>query len=269
MKKLSINFENVLSVMEEFNISVIEALIKLKSVGITSLDVQYERLLDKKVFVKDILMSGLSVESIFSVCPFHEFNNVQKALKMVDFACENKIKEISLTSEIAPLPYTQKEIDNLKSNLRRVVKYASALGVSVAIKNVGDKNSPCKEEKDTLDILKSVKGLKLIFDSGDFLLNEVKPAEILKSLAPYVQRLYINDRKIGDSTSDYIEFTTKGNPSYVAITGTGDLECLEVYNKIKEYNNSLPIVLEFPKLEKNIFNKIEKSAMYVYTEMNL
>ena len=43
--------------------------------------------------------------------------------------------------------------------------------------------------------------------------------------------------------------------------------CLEVYKVIKESCKDIPIVLEFPALEKNLFDKIEKSAMYVYTEM--
>ena len=175
MKKLGINFENALSVMEEFNISALDALRKLKNVGITSLDVKYERLIDKNLYLKDILISGLNIESIYSICPFHEFNNVQKALKMVDFACENKIKEIMFISEIKSNPYTEEEIDNLKSNLRRVVKYASAFGVSIGIENVGNKNYPCNGKENTLDILKSVKGLKLIFDGGNYMLNEESP----------------------------------------------------------------------------------------------
>ena len=269
MKKLGVNFENVLSVMEEFNIDAYNALIKLKNVGITSLDVKYERLIGENSYMKEILMSGLSIESLFSVCPFHEYNNVQKALKMVDFAFENKIKEIMFITEIKPLPYTEEEISNLKKNLRRVVKYASVFGILIGIENVGDKNYPLKDINGTLDILKSVKGLKLIFDGGNYLLNEVKPIEVVDSLASYVQRYHIKDRKIGDLGSGFNELTTMGNPSYVAVTGEGDSDCLEVYKTIKKYYEDVPIVIEFPAPEKNLFNKIEKSAMYVYTEMML
>lgn len=267
MKKLGINFENVLSVMEEFNIGATEALNKLKNVGITSLDVKYERLVENNLYLKDILISGLNIESIFSFCPFHELNNVQKALKMVDFAFENRIKEIMFISEIKATPYLKEDIISVKKNLRRVVKYASAFGVSIGIENVGNKNYPCKAIEDTLDILKSVKGLKLVFDGGNFMLNEVRPIEAIKSLAPYVQRYHIKDRKLCNSSSDFNEITTYGNSSFVAVAGTGDSDCLEVYNMIKKYYNEVPIVLEFPALEKNLFDKIEKSAMYVYTEM--
>ncbi len=269
MIKLGVNFENVLSVMEEFNIDAYSALNKLKNVGITSLDVKYERLLGKDSYMKEILMSGLYIESLFSICPFHEYNNVQKALKMVDFAFENKIKEIMFITEIKSTSYSEEEISNLKKNLRRVVKYATSFGISIGIENVGNENYPCKDENDTLDILKSVKGLKLIFDGGNFLLNEVKPIDAVRSLAPYVQRYHIKDRKLGNSSSDFNEITTCGNSSYVAVTGEGDSDCLEVYKVIKEYNKDVPIVLEFPALENNLFNKIEKSAMYVYTEMML
>ena len=44
MNKLGINFENVLSIKDELNITVLDALKKLKSMGISSLDVKFERL---------------------------------------------------------------------------------------------------------------------------------------------------------------------------------------------------------------------------------
>ena len=54
---------------------------------------------------------------------------------------------------------------------------------------------------------------------------------------------------------------------FLSIFGNRSLLEKQVYNEIKKYYNDVPIVLEFPALEKNLFDKIEKSAMYVYTEM--
>ena len=51
MRKLGINFENVLSVKEELNINLLQTLNKLKSVGITSLDVKYERLVGENSYL--------------------------------------------------------------------------------------------------------------------------------------------------------------------------------------------------------------------------
>ena len=94
MKKLGINFENVLTISQEFNIDVLSALYKVKNLGITSLDVKYERLIGENSYYKDIISSGLTIESLWGFCPFNDKDNVRKALEMVDFAYGKKIKEI-------------------------------------------------------------------------------------------------------------------------------------------------------------------------------
>ena len=269
MKKLGINFENVLSVKEELNINVLQTLYKLKSVGITSLDVKYERLVGENSYLKEILISGLSVGSIFAFCPFLEQDNIQKAIEIVDFAIEYKVKEIMFLPEFKKGGYTKDDLQNAKQNLRRVVKYAEPFEISIGIENVGSKDYPFFDEQTTLDVLKSVKGLHLVFDGGNFLLSGENPLSSIYSLAPYVQRYHLKDRKLGETLSDFNEMTTDGKPSYVAVLGEGDCECLKVYENIKEYFLEVPLVLEFPFGEKDLFSKIEKSAMYVHTEMFL
>ncbi len=253
MKKLGINFENVLAIKEELNINVLQTLYKLKSIGITSLDVKYERLIGENSYLKEILISGLSVDSIFAFCPLGEQNNYKKALEIVDFAVEYKVKQIMLLPEFIDGGYDETKLSNVKQNLRRIVKYAEAFDVSIGIENVGDKNYPFSDEKSTLDVLKSVKGLHLIFDGGNFLSYGVDPLSAVHSLAPYVQRYHLKDFSINENS--------------VLAVGQGDCNCLKVYENIKQFYPAVPLVLEFPFGEKNIFENVEKSAMYVYTEM--
>lgn len=267
MKKLGINFENVLAIKEELNINVLQTLYKLKSIGITSLDVKYERLIGENSYLKEILISGLSVDSIFAFCPLGEHNNYKKALEVVDFAVEYKVKQIMLLPDFIDGGYNEAKLFNLKQNLRRIVKYAEAFDVSIGIENVGSKNYPFSDESSTLDVLKSVKGLHLIFDGGNFLLCDVDPLLAVHSLAPYVQRYHLKDRAIKDSFNDFIEPTTSGKNSCVLAVGEGDCNALKVYENIKEFFPAVPLVLEFPFAETNIFEKVEKSAMYVHTEM--
>ncbi len=269
MKKLGINFENVLAIKEELNINVLQTLYKLKSIGITSLDVKYERLIGENSYLKEILISGLSVDSIFAFCPLGEQNNLKKALEIVDFAVEYKVKQIMFLPEFINGGYDELAVYNLKQNLRRVVKYAETFDVSIGIENVGVKNYPFNDEASTLDVLKSVKGLHLIFDGGNFLLYDVDPLTAVSSLAPYVQRYHLKDRSLSVCLDDFTEDTVSGKKSTVAEAGKGDCSLLKVYENIKQFFPAVPLVLEFPFGEKNIFEKVEKSAMYVHTEMFL
>ena len=137
MKKLGINFENVLTIAEEFNIDILSALYKVKNLGITSLDVKYDRVTGENNYIKEIISSGLTMESLWGFCPFNDKDNVQKALAMVDFAYSNNIKEIMFLSDFINGGYSEEDVSNVKKNLRRVVKYASAFGVQINIENVG------------------------------------------------------------------------------------------------------------------------------------
>ena len=68
MNKLGINFENVLSIKAELNITLLETLKKLKSIGVSSLDVKFERLTGENSYMKEILSSGIGIGSVFSFC---------------------------------------------------------------------------------------------------------------------------------------------------------------------------------------------------------
>lgn len=265
MNKIGINFENVLAVKEELNITLFETLNKLKSLGITSLDVKYERLVEETVYFKDIIVSGMSIDSVFAFCPLYEQNNVAKALEIIDFLAENKIKEFMIIAGFVDGGYTKEQIANLKQNLRRIVKYAENFGVLVGIENVGNPNSPVKTAKETEEILKSVKGLHLVFDGGNYLLADENPLNAL-SFAPFVQRLHLKDRSLS-ILNGFIENTLKGVPSSVVALGEGDTFVKKTFEEISKYYPAVPLVIEFPALEKTLYAKIEKSAMYIHTEL--
>ncbi len=255
MNKLGINFENVLAIKDELNISVLQALNKLKSVGYCSLDVKYERLIGENSYMKEILISGMSIGSIFSFCPLHEKDNLQKTLSMVDLCAEYKIKEIMLITDILSGGYSTEQIFNLKQNLRRIVKYAENFDVSIGIENVGNPDYPMKTAIQTLDVLKSVKGLHLIFDGGNFYMVGENVVEASKLLAPYVQRYHLKD---------YIPCEN----GFTAVTvGEGNSDCLTAFENIKEFYEKVPLVVEFPFKDTKIYDAVEKSALYVLTEM--
>ncbi|MBO5926113.1 MAG: sugar phosphate isomerase/epimerase [Clostridia bacterium] len=267
MKNLGINFENVLSIKEELNITTLEALKKIKDLGFSSLDVKYERLVENNLNIKDILSAGFTISSIFSFCPFFENDNIQKALKMVDFAFENKIKEIMFLSDFKKGGYTLEDAKNVKKNLRRVVNYASGFNVIINIENVGNIEFPFNDVKTTLDYLESVKGLGLVFDDGNFILNDVNPLEAIKVLSPYVRRYHLKNRVLKNSEVDFVETTSSGVKSFVASLGEYNATASEVYNVIKKHFSNVPLVIEFPALEKKLYEKVKKSAMYAHTEI--
>lgn len=255
MNKLGINFENVLSIQGELNITVLETLKKLKLMGVSSLDVKFERLTGENSYMKEIITSGIGIGSVFSFCALYEKDNLQKALSMIDLCAEYKIKEIMLLTDILQGGYSSDQIFNLKQNLRRIVKYAENFGVTIGVENVGNHDYPIKTIEQTLDILKSVKGLHLIFDGGNYYMMGEDVVEASKLLAPYVQRYHLKDCVLFDN-----EYKT------VAV-GDGNSSCKQVFEILKEFYPNVPLVIEFPFKDTGIYNAVEKSCTYVLTEI--
>ena len=255
MNKLGINLENVLSIKAELNITLLETLKKLKSIGVSSLDVAFERLTGENSYMKEILASGIGIGSVFSFCALYQKDNLQKALSMIDLCYEYKIKEIMILTDILQGGYSSEQIFNLKQNLRRIVKYAENFGVSIGVENVCNNDYPIKTAKQTLDLLKSVKGLHLIFDGGNYYAVGEDVIEASKLLAPYVQRYHLKD-------------LVKFENGYKAVAvGDGNSSCKQVFEVLKEYYSSVPLVIEFPFKDTFVYNAVEKSCTYVLTEI--
>ena len=255
MNKVGVNFENVLTLKEELNLNLIETLSKLKSLGITSLDVKYERLTGENSYLKEILISNLNVGCVFVFCPLYNRNNLQKALKVIDFCAEYKIGEIMLITDFLPNGYGEEDVNNFKQNLRRIVKYAQNFGIVIGVENVGVSGYPVQTLKQTLDILKSVKGLNLIFDGGNYLASGEDVLLASKELAPFVQRLHLKNLKFDSGLLI---------PSAV---GDGNIDYLSVFNEVKKFYPAVPLVIEFPFEHKSVLSLLEKSTLYVHTEM--
>lgn len=263
MNKIGINFENVLAIKKELKLTLLETLSKLKALGITSLDVNYDRLVVDGYY-KDILVSGLEIGSIFYVLHLDVANNCQTALNMIDYCFNHKIKEIMVLSTFKT--YSQEDISNLKQNLRRIVKYADNFGVKIAIENVGKQGYFASDIEGTLSVLKACKGLGLVFDGGNFTLCDVNAHSAVKELAPYVTRYHLKDRAYRLETGALLEKTVAGKDSSVVSVGEGDSYALECFNEIKNFYPNVPLVIEFPFTQENIFNAVEKSAIYIQTE---
>lgn len=253
--KLSVNFENVLRISTELNLDISKTLLRLKSIGISSLDVDFKRLVGENSYMKEIIISGITIGSVISVCPLHEKDNLQIALSTVDFCAEYKIKEITIVAQPISSKFSELQIFNLKQNLRRIVKYAENFGVTIAIKNLNEDNYPIKTANEASDVLKSVKGLRLVFDGGNFITSGQDLIDASNILAPYAQRYTIKD------------FSCLDGELRVVSVGDGNCKCKEVFDIFKEFYPKIPLVIEFPLSDNIIYERVENSATYVLTEI--
>lgn len=266
MKKLAINFENVLSVKADLSKTLNETFKYMKNAGISALDVKYERFFEDPNLYSEILIAGMTVSSVFYMGDLGLADNYTKELEIIDFCADHKIGDIMLLTK----PCLSENIDkdkylfNLKQNLRRIVNYAKIYGVKIGIENFGKRDSVFSSVEDVKDILNSVKGLYLVYDSGNFFLANENPYDAFVTFKDKISRVHIKDRGFAKGDGRYEQPDVNGNLTAVFPLGEGGSEVCKILNEIGDFE----CCLEFDFLSNNLLEDIEKSAIYCLSEGN-
>ncbi len=253
MAKLGINYENVINVSKECNLSIQDVLKSLRLQGFETLDVMYDRFLQDKSLLSTIIVSGFEIASVFYVGDLKVSNNYSTELQIIDFCSSNNIKDVMLlTKPIANGDDEEKCIFNIKQNLRHIVKYSKQFNVRVSIENFGDNLSFYSSPKKVLDILKGVKDLYLVFDGGNFYKSQESVIEGINLLKPYVSRVHLKD------------FDQNYNPITL-----NDGNC-EIEKTIVEFTNSVSsFTIEYPFDCLTVDEIVKNSALYFLTRGDL
>ncbi len=253
MKKLGINYENVINISKECNLSIKETLKELKLQGYNTLDVLYNRFLEDKSLISTILVSGFEIASVFYVGNLKIANNYSTEIEIIDFCASNNVKDIMLlTKPLSCDDDSEKCLFNVKQNLRRIVKYSNQYGVRISIENFGDAFSFYNSPKKVLDVLKSVKDLYLVFDGGNFYKSNEDVLEGINLLKPYVSRVHLKD------------YDQNFKP-----TAIGYGNCF-IDKTIIEFNESVTsFTVEYPFDDLTVSEIVKNSALYFLTREDI
>lgn len=266
MYKLGINFENVLAVAKELNVSVSEALNRLKLIGVSALDVEYSRLSGENSYLNDIVASRTEIKCVYFMADFAGEASVISQMKVVDFCEEYGIKNVMFLTK--PNSNAGGSEKTLKHNLRKIVNYARTFDICVSIENFGLENSYFSTVKRLKDLVKSVKNLTLTFDSGNFLLAGVDPNEAYDELRYYVSRVHLKNRSHTPSAGAVAVADINGNDSYTTAIFSGSANLEEFIKKVTSDYKVIDFMLEFNFTDSALFENIEQSAVDFYTVVN-
>lgn len=268
MKKLAINYENVLTIKNDLNRTLNETFKLLKNVGISSLDVRYDRFFENKSLYSEILIAGMSVSSVFYVGDLGISENYAKEMEIVDFCAEHKIPYVMLLTKpkYDKVEDKDKYLSNIKQNLRRIVNYANIYNIKVGIENFGVSNSVFSSLENVKNILNSVRGLYIVFDSGNFFLAGENPYECYKALEDRISKVHLKDRGLSDDKGRSEQISVSGEATCVYPLGEGGSNVLEILNRMKETGVFYECSLEFDFTAHDFYEDVEKSAIYYYSE---
>ncbi len=256
--ELGINFNSVLALKNNDNITLAESLKKLKNLGITAVDIEYSQIKNEE-YAKTLLLNNYKVSTVYTFGKLGKHLDYSKELEVIDFCSQNSIKSVMFLTEFEE---NENFLKDVKSNLRRIVNYAKNLNVTVMIENFST-NKLFSTVEGLEDILKSVKNLKLLYDSGNFILAEEDPFTALQKLYPFVYKVHLKDR---DFKKDYLGSTMQlsvfKKETYVYPLGEGISKIYDIIAFFNEKSIKTEFVLE-GYLDGNVYEDIKKSIMNI------
>ena len=203
MYKIGINYATADYIAKKTNTPTLTVLKDLKLNGISTLDVLYDDIKNTNVY-SNALCANLSINSCYSLVDISELDNYSSCLEMIDYCALKRINHIMILPKVDK--GVQNYLFNVKHNLKKIVNYAKTLGIKISIENYG-LNEPFCSIDGVYDVLKSVKGLGLVYDSANFYLSKQDPYLAIQKLLPYVSRVHLKDRgaKIDGDTLAFLD----------------------------------------------------------------
>ena len=185
--KLSVFFLDILHVMEQEKISLREAVLKVRELGFSGVDIEGCELDAYPDAVNIIHDAGMAFSNVYGIYDLVN-GKYDDATELIDHAvnCGAKVAMLIPGSFVAgeiPDPARKSEdvmSDFLSSNkkslralsaIRKTAKYAQERGVTLTVESFGDINSLTAYTAEIKWLLDNISELKFTFDIGNFYLN--------------------------------------------------------------------------------------------------
>ena len=253
MKTLGISYDNVLNIAKQNSYTISQALSLLKLNGYSNVDINYDLICNNAVNLSVIYENGFTISSVILNSNLTSELNVINELNVIDFCLHYNLDNIVIV--LQNFIVNENSLSILKKNLRRIVKYANNFKVKISILNTYSKNNIFNQEQ-ILDLVKSVKGLKVSLDICALYLQNKTPFSSEETFYKFVNKLYINDVKM---TENGIENCSLFN---------GDTGVLQNIKNFKKLDNNIDFtifsILENCEIEKILIN----SALNFLMEIN-
>ena len=264
MYKIGINFQTAKVISETSGEDILSVLKNLKLTGISSLDILYDDLISNNTY-SNILSSGLEISSVYYMGDLSILDSFSNFLKIIDDLYKKRIKNFMV------LPIVSNNIEdnymfNLKHNLKLIVKYAKNFDVQVALENYG-LNEPFSSVLGIKSLLKAVKGIGFVYDSGNFYLAGENPYNAYCELENYITRIHLKDMAISKIKDKFSQKTKNGEDITVYPLGEGDSLIDSILNSALENDGVKEFVLEGVRESDMLVDTIN-SIIYLKTKFN-
>ncbi len=229
---LSVFFDHILQAQGQTGKSLSEILDHISQIGIKAVEINLSYLLQHPETLDLLQVAGLKISCIYETHNFvknadekkqagadatnfdNDFDDdFAKARLHVDTACKVGAKKILVIpgflsekeaqnfsdckdyQKVAKLMDESPAIQNAKSQMKNFCDYAAQKNITVTFEDYDFWTSPCSHANQLLWWFKNVTGLKLTFDTGNFLYSKEGVFQAYDLLKPYIVHVHCKDRE--------------------------------------------------------------------------
>ena len=205
--KTSIFFSHLLQISNDTGLSVIKTLKKAYKLGYKGIDLDYNLISEYK---SDILKSKLKVVSVYAFIDFSEPNYTQTVVNVLD-----SIKGVNCSCLMVVPVKNENSDDGFNDavlGLKKTVELAKNVGVTITVEPFDFENSYTNSFENLKTLLTTIDGLKLTFDTGNFLYDGTSIELAYSQFKDKIHRVHLKDR--------VTSFLTDGDKGFTMQSGT-------------------------------------------------
>ena len=199
--KISVFYEHIAEAVTQTGLSIEEVLQLVKSYGIEGVEIENTRILNDLSVPNNLKDAGIRISCIYGFLNYEQDCSLKEARALVNLASTLQVHNILIIpgfidanlKEFQPELYEEK-LRNMIEYVKQITYVASDCGITVGMEDFDDKNAPFSTAVGLERFAKEVPGLKITFDTGNFLYSEEDALEAYERLKPYIGYVHCKDR---------------------------------------------------------------------------
>lgn len=220
--KISVFAEHIFEATQQENLTFPEILRKVKSFGITGLEVDYGRIASDPMLPEIIKSEGLEIACVYAFFDFPHNKEMDYPKTVVETLKKYEIKRLmAIPGFIERIDTPEKALEDMYFCMNELSALTEKAGIALCLEDFDDEKAVFSTIEGLRGFLENVKGLSCAFDTGNFIYSGESETTAFRELKPYISHLHCKDRSIRACAKEEPKISLKNVPLYSSPVGYG------------------------------------------------
>lgn len=220
--KISVFAEHIFDASQQENLSFSEILKKVKSFGITGLEVDYNRIYGDPMLPEIIKSEELDIACVYAFFDFPHDKAMDYPKKVIENLKKYGIKRLmAIPGFIEKNDNAERALEDMYYCMNELSELAEKAGIALCLEDFDDEKAIFSTTEGLCGFLKNVNGLSCAFDTGNFIYSGESETAAFKELKPFISHLHCKDRSVKACPKEEPKISLKNVPLYSSPVGYG------------------------------------------------